>query len=179
MMNEIKDKLLKNIRPLALCAVALLGIVLIAASAGEEKSDAVTLEDSYSKLDTYTEDVEKRLTAIIENIEGAGDTAVMISFESSFESVYANNARLEENTSQDVTQSAKTTEKQIVLAGDNANGESPILLKELCPRVKGVLVVCEGGNNERVCSNVKEAVTALFGISQTKIHVTVGEGRGG
>ena len=52
--------------------------------------------------------------------------------------------------------------------------EAPVLLKELCPRVKGVLVVCEGGNSESVCVDIKNAVTSLFGISETKVCVTAG-----
>ncbi len=176
MKNKIKEKLMKNIKPLLLCTALLFGVLLITVSGNSQDRKVTESYDNFSKLGLYTEDMEKRLERIICGIEGAGKTQVMISFESSFESVYANNAKLEENTGKDTTQSAKTTEKHIVLAGDSSNGESPILLKELCPRVKGVLVVCEGGSNERVCRNVREAVTALFGISETKIHVTVGEG---
>lgn len=170
MNKRIAQVFTRNIKPILLITALLTGILLVAMS---EKTDIAENEngqnyDEYSKLDVYTADTEKRLESIISRVSGAGQAKVMISFESSFESVYANNAKLEENTAKDVMQSAKTTEKQMVLASDKANGETPILLKELCPRVKGVLVVCSGGDNAKVREEVKTDGLLTNEVAQIK-----------
>ncbi len=175
MNSNIKEKLSRFAKPVLLVLALLFGIALIIIPADNAKKTSEEYEtDGYAKLGAYTADIETRLEEIIGGIAGAGTTRVMVSFESSFESVYANNAKIQENGTESVSASAKSSEKQIVLAGDRMGAEAPVLLKELCPRVKGVLVVCEGGSIESVCMSIKSAVTALFGISETKVCVTAG-----
>ena len=175
MKSEIKEKIAQNIKPILLLFAVAFGVLLIAVSPDSRNGEETENKNNLAALDVYTKDIERRLEEIIGAIEGAGKTKVMVSFESSFESVYANNAKLEENTSGNTPVSAKSTEKQIVLAGDRANGETPILLKELCPRVKGVVVVCSGGDNYNVIKSIKEAVSSLFSIPETKVCVTAGD----
>ncbi len=174
MKNEIRESIKRYAKPAVLFLTLILGVVLI--TVPFDKNEKETGEDGvgYTKLAYYTTDAEKRLEEIISGIDGAGQTKVMITFESSFESVYANNAKIEENGAESVSALAKTSEKEIVLAGDRSGAETPVLLKELCPRVKGVLVVCEGGDIESVSRGIKQAVAALFGISDGKIFVSAG-----
>ena len=122
----------------------------------------------------YTENIEERLEKIIGKIDGVGKTSVMVTFESSFESVFANNAKLVESGISVNGNESKNTEKELVLTQGKSGGEEPVLLKELCPRVKGVFIVCEGGDKPTTVEKIKRAVSALFGISETKICVTSG-----
>ncbi len=167
-------EILKGRKQLLMLVAILIGVVLVSFSPGNNEEDIPYSADSFVTLDTYTKDTEKRLEETISKISGAGETKVMMTFESSFESVYASDARLEENPG-NISASAKTTEKQLVLANDRISGEAPILLKELCPKVKGVLVVCSGGEDLQVQKKIKEAVSALLSISETKIYVSAGE----
>lgn len=174
MNSEISEKIKRYAKPVVMLIVLIAGILLVTVPAENKENNSEADISGYSKLDYYTGDCEKRLEGIIAGIDGAGKTKVMITFESSFENVYANNARIEENGSQSVSALAKTSEKEIVLAGDRSGAQTPVLLKELCPRVKGVLVVCEGGSSENVSRSIKQAVAALFGISDVKIFVSCG-----
>ena len=70
----------------------------------------------------------------------------------------------------------KNTEKEIALAGSKSGGEEPVLLKSLCPKVKGVMVVCNGAESERVVKSIKSAVSILLGIKETKVSVVAGNG---
>ena len=51
--------------------------------------------------------------------------------------------------------------------GKNAD----MLLSVTAPRVRGVIVVCDGGNSVSVKQKVVEAVTGVFGISSLRISV--------
>ena len=43
--------------------------------------------------------------------------------------------------------------------------------KITAPKVSGVLVVAQGGGNETIQQEMKEAIMALFGIEEHKIKV--------
>ena len=75
-----------------------------------------------------------------------------------------------------ITDSTDKTEKEIALVGNKSGGEEPVLLKSLCPRVKGVMVVCCGAESEKVVKSIKSAVSTLLGINETKVSVVAGNG---
>ncbi len=174
MKAEIKEVLTGSLKPFLMVLAIAVGIILIF-FADKEESGAVSQNTAACELEKYTESLEVRLSEIISEIKGAGKSQVMITFESSFEKVYANNAKVEESGAENFERTDKISEKQIVLAGSGSNGETPILLKEMCPKVKGVAVVCEGADNSSVERQIKETVASLFGISENKICVTHGK----
>lgn len=141
------------------------GLVLIFFSSLPKEKNNNTVK---SRLDAYVEDTEIRLCKTISEIEGAGNTKVFITTSNTFETVYASNASVGE------TSSGKTTEKSIAYAGSSSYNSAPVVVKELCPDIKGVLVVCEGGNDKNVKEEITKSVSIALGISQTKIHVTGG-----
>lgn len=143
--------------------------MLLLLSGGGESKTKVSESDS-ENLAAYAKELEKGLSEIISSIEGAGKAQVMITFDSSFENVYAYNAGVSESG---VGASGRSTEKELVLTG-NKNDESPVLVKRLTPRIKGVLVVCEGGGSSDIAKKVSSAAGTLFGIAESRICVTDG-----
>lgn len=164
----MKEIIQRNLKPLLLVAAVVAGILIICFSDSSDNTEKTNSYGNLTELEMYAESLEKRLVQIVEAIDGAGDAEVMITLESSFEKIYANNARLEEKGGE----AGKTTEKEIVLAGTGASIEEPILLKEMCPKVKGVVVVCNGAGKHNVERKIKDAAIALFGISELKVYVT-------
>ena len=55
-------------------------------------------------------------------------------------------------------------------------GRSPYVVKELEPKVQGVVVIAEGGGNPAVQQNILEAVQALFPVEAHKIKIMKMEG---
>ena len=51
------------------------------------------------------------------------------------------------------------------------NSENPYVVQELSPKVKGVLVVAEGGGNLSVKKQIQETIEALFGLDTHKISI--------
>ena len=63
------------------------------------------------------------------------------------------------------------TEQTYILI-DGAGGEQPLVTAELEPQVKGVVVVCEGGDQPDVVGKVVDAVKVALDISSTRISVS-------
>lgn len=110
-----------------------------------------------------SDELEKLLGAI----EGAGKVKVMVTFRSYGETVYAENK--EANISSDGE--TDSTDEYIII--DGTDGETGLRLKIISPEVKGVAVICQGGNNPIIKEQITSVVSALFDISSNKISVAV------
>ena len=51
------------------------------------------------------------------------------------------------------------------------SAESPYVIQELTPTIKGILVVAEGGGNMAVKKQIQETIEALFGLDSHKISI--------
>ena len=165
----MKELLNKNVKTAVLLFLVAIGVILVFLSDYFQREEET--DNGYvSELSLYGNTLEEKFSRVVEGIDGTGKVSVMITFEGSFEKVYANNARVEEKGKGDDSND-KTTEKQLVLAGSGTSGEAPVLLKELCPKVKGVAVICGGADNKEVERKIREAAVSLFGISELKVYV--------
>lgn len=157
-------------------AAGLLGMLLIflsefwPSSASDTAEQAMTSEEFVQKL-------EQRLTEVVGHIDGAGQNKVMVTLENGVQYVYAteqkaNSNRVEDsgNTSTRLSQQDDTEESVIVV--DAKDGRNGLLVTELEPVVKGVVVVCEGGDREDVRQRVADAVTTALNITSKRVYVT-------
>ena len=165
-MKNLADKKYMPFILVALCAA---GLLLILFSGNSDSVKDSKADGNTTELEQYGKYLEERFESIVCGIVGGKDVQVMITFDSSFEKVYAGNASVEEGSS-----GVKTSEKQLVLAGGGTSSEEPVLLKEICPRVRGVAVICKKANEETK-NKIKDAAVSLFGISE--LHVYVSENR--
>ena len=165
-------RLTDNKKTALLLSAVILGVLLIAAAGfiGKAMPKANVPDDD--RLSEYIADMEARLCKVVSGIDGAGSTEVFITVENTFETVYANNATLDE--SGDETKSTKTTQKQLAYTTTKESGEAPVVIKQLCPKICGVLIVCEGGGNSNVRTEILNSVSTAVGIPTTKIYVTGG-----
>lgn len=165
-MNLNSIKLSDKTKRILLISSALMcGLIMILLSSLPREENKHTVK---SRLEAYVDETEDRLCRTIAEIDGAGNTKVFITTTNTFETVYASNASVDE------TPSGKTTEKSLAYTGGSSYSSSPVVVKELCPDIRGVLIVCEGGNNKSVREEIIKSVSVALGISQTKIHVTGG-----
>ena len=114
-------------------------------------------ESTVRQESLYREELETQLKTLIEQIDGAGKTTVMVTLESGEEAVYATD-----------TQSGQTQnqETHVLLEDGSALTEMVYL-----PKVCGVAVVCEGGGDVRVAARITELVRALLDLSANRICV--------
>lgn len=144
-MEESKEKLKKlfdndKIRRIIIIAgVAGMLLIFLSNYIDFDKSNGKSEEEEFS-VTTYSTEIQNDLQTVISQIEGAGETRVLLTMENSVEYVY-----LEDSTT-------KT--------------------KEIEPLIRGVLVVCEGGDEPVVVERITEAVTKALDISTAKVCIT-------
>ena len=117
----------------------------------------------------YCEYLEEKVLEIVESIEGAGTTKVMITLSETTEYVYATNGKNVRKSDENSDDS--TTENDYVIIDDN-NNDAGLLIKTIEPKVRGVAVVCEGGNDSSVQRQIYSAVSAVLNISTSRISIS-------
>ena len=177
MVTKIKEFIKTNLKTFVLAVCILLGSILMIAgsivSHQQDDTGSVTGEDR--DLAEYTKKLEEKLAEVVSRIDGAGKCTVMVTLDTSFETVYANNASIDEKLSDmetPVSKTERTSEKQLVLLNSKESGETPIVVKEICPRIKGVVVVCDGGSDSEIQSKIIQAASVAFHLSTNRIYVT-------
>lgn len=144
-----------------------IGIILIFISDIIPKENNIRKEAEipleYENYD-YEKELEKRLEEEISKIKGAGKTSVMLTADSSKEYSYAENSSKEKDEKQEVK------ENEIVII-EGKNGEEPLVIKTKEARIRGVLVICEGGDNAMLREKIIEAVCALLDIPSNKVSI--------
>ena len=169
-MNELIEKL-RDIsqKPIFLKAAMAAGVLAIALilisdlSDGNGKKSAETEEDipvtfGYSEL--YADSIDSKLCEILTSIEGVGKAQVMLTVSSTEEYVYAETVK--RGTSQ--------AENSYVII-DKGSQKEALVKRVNNPSIKGVVIVCEGGDDPRVCEKVYKAVSTALDISTSKIYV--------
>ena len=115
------------------------------------------------------DNAEKRLSAMLGKISGAGKTEVMITYESTSEKVTVADTKTSKATS-DGEKSESTGERVTVMQKDG-NASSPFVKAEVNPKVRGVLVIADGAKNAAVSANLKKAVCAVLDVPVHKVEV--------
>lgn len=161
--------LLKNDRKkLIILIVALLGIILIVISSFEDKTvtdvEETQLQTEFSESD-YTAALEKRLEETVSSLYGAGRSRVMVTLECDYETVYARDGSYSKDE-------ASSDEKSEYIIIDSEQQEDGLVLKTVTPRVRGVAVLCEGGNDPYVCEQVSQMLLALLDLGSNSISVS-------
>lgn len=120
--------------------------------------------------------LESRLEKILSEIRGAGKVSVLVTYETAGERVAATVSTVDESISQSeganaATKSEQTRETVEPATVSTGSGESPIILIEKEPEVRGVIVVAEGASDPVVRLNLQRAVQAVTGIPLSCIEV--------
>lgn len=157
-----------------LVAAGMIGILLIFLSQFGGKQDTNVQPQSEFSASTYASQLEDQLTSLISAVSGAGKTRVMVTLQNSGETLFLR----EDYTSLDNTQSAsgdisehETREESYVLV-DGPDGRTALVRTQMEPVIRGVVVVCEGGDNSLTAARITEIVTTALAISSAKVCVT-------
>ncbi|MCI8554466.1 MAG: stage III sporulation protein AG [Clostridiales bacterium] len=164
-------------------AAGLAGMALILLSQFWPKRETAPQETARAAVSTeeYVAKTEERLRSLVGGIEGAGRCQVMVTLENGVEYVYASENRINSNREEDSgTNSSKLSQKddseQSIILVDTGSGKEGLLVTEIQPTVRGVVVVCDGGDAEEVRRRVTEAVTTALNISSLRVCVVKGTG---
>ncbi len=141
----------------------------------EEKQEAeVNTAKQTAEVHTLNEqDMESRMAQILSNIQGAGQVDVMLTFRVNTESIVAREEKTEESRTEEGGRTSESQQKEttVVMLEDGKGNTSPLVLTENAPRVEGVVIVAEGGDNAVVCQALNSAAQALLDVPAHKIAV--------
>ncbi len=140
--------------------IVIVGVILLCLPSFFQKEEEIKTETSFTGSEISVSEMEK----ILSEISGVGKCRVLITYESGKEYIIAKDV----SKSRD-EQREDIDEKNITLG--SGNSEKPFVLKENMPKVLGVVVVCRGGDSDKVKMQVTDAVSVLTGLSKNKIKV--------
>ncbi len=178
-IQSLKDNPQRRIR--LITAVGLAGILMISLSecSGNDKNtineDKITQTQGVS---VSAQELEKRLEDMIEHIEGVGEAIVMITFEDNGEKVYVSEEKMREETvrqeagekSEKVQQKNESEESYIMVDSENG-GKTALVSHETAPKIKGVVVVCDGGDSPETVAKLNKTVKTALNIGSNRICV--------
>ena len=157
-----KDKLIK-----AVIFIGIAGMILILLS-DVIPSRETTVSETTGYIDTslYCEQTEKQLEALLGKINGVGRVKVMVTIAGTEEYVYAEEVKESKSD-------GKSSQSQNNYVLVEKNGEKEALVNKVNnPQISGVVVVCDGGGNAKVCEVVYKTVSTVLGVPTRNIYVT-------
>lgn len=178
-MKELSlKKMIDFIKKKYLIVLAVVGVVLLIISFFPKKEDKTVIKTGTYTSEEYIKDTEEKLKRIISDIIGSDDVSVMITLNNSVENVYADitkiNTDMSENTgANDIkTEQSDSKENQYIIISDEKGNEQALIVTQVMPQIRGVVIVCPNGNNAVVRETVKSAVVTVLDINSKKVCVT-------
>lgn len=163
--RELLEKLKRDKKAMAIIVIGILGMLLVMLSDSGKAQESDNLQQK-SEIQLYTEaELAQNIEKFISNIEGAGKTKVIITYECYGETVYLYDTDEKIGSDGD---SDKNNEYIIIDSGDCEDG---LKSKTMAPKIRGVAVVCQGGNNPTTKEMIITSISALLDISTNKISV--------
>ena len=147
-------------------------------TAGTEEHSLVSwdISSSFSSR-SYEERLEKRIRELLRSVEGVGQVDVMVVLNPqarrySVDRSGSSTVTKETDSaggSREITESQSEESTVLPQSGGGSNG--PVVEKELCPEISGIVVSADGGGSPEVCSEISQAMEALLGLPAHKIKV--------
>lgn len=171
-LQLFKEKKIRIAVALGMAAVLLIGLSSV--FPGKEKEKQATASQT---TDTYITEIEQKLEQIAASIVG-GKAEAMVTLENGIEYIYASETETDTQKNEDKTGEDKTkiqqndsnAQKYIIVK--NANGdEEALVVTEIMPTVKGVVVVCDCKGDSVLAEAVRQAVVTALNISEKRVCV--------
>ena len=169
-------KALERIRGWRYISVALYGVLLLLAVVFYGMGDGWFSAAPRDGPQTAGSTLESRLEDILSAVRGAGRVRVLITYSTAGERVAATVSTTDESVSETsggttATRSEQSRETKQPATISIEGGQSPIILVEKEPEIRGVLVVAEGAADPAVRLSLQRAVQAVTGASLSCIEV--------
>ena len=178
-MNEkIKGIFEKVKNPKIIVIIGLLGIVLIFLSSLFSDDDSTPTLDSTEPISTerYCNLLEEKVKGIVYNITGDKKAFVAITLESGIRYSYADALQSDNTVSsgKESEHSSESTVQSYITVKTSDGGEKALIVTEYMPEVKGVAVICKGGDSEQLSQKIENAVTAALNITSKRVYIAGG-----
>lgn len=151
MNKEEAIKFFKNKNNVLIAVILIIGVVLMLSSLPTPKKQ--------TSVPPPTD--EESLSRILSEIDGAGEVNVMITYYGSAKKDIAYETKTNSSDGE------KTNEDKKAVISDGA----PMVVKEVYPKVKGVVITAQGANNAAVNRKLMEAATAALDVPEYRVCI--------
>lgn len=176
MKNLSYNKVIDFIKQKYIYILVVVGVVLLVLSFIPSKQAESVVSNNYTS-EQYILDTETKLEEILSKMLGTKDVNVMITLNNSVENVFADTTKVntditENSGTNDIkTEQKDSKENEYIIIKDENGNEQALILTQIMPQIRGVLVVCPNGNNTVIKEMVKSAVVTVLDISSKKVCV--------
>ncbi|RUS48063.1 stage III sporulation protein AG [Cohnella sp. AR92] len=121
--------------------------------------------------------LENRIKGMLENIVGVGTVDVLITIDSTEETIVQLNEEYQQQITNEEDKNGATrhitqiNKKGQVVLYEVSGGQAPIVVKKVNPKIRGVLIVAKGAENATVHRIVAEAVARGLDVPIHRISV--------
>ncbi len=121
--------------------------------------------------------LQKQLETFLSSVEGVGKVKVCLTMQTSRELVPAHNTPYTRKNEEETDENGKRTltetqnDAEIILYEQADGSQSPLIIRQIEPTVRGVVVAAQGAGSQKVQNEIVELLEALFGIEAHKIKI--------
>lgn len=176
-MNKLLKKLPVTVtRPKLLLIVGLAGIFLIFISSFIPSGKKAKTKAENISAEAYRQTVQKSVCDIVTGVTGDKKPTVVITLESGVKYNYADSKESDTSasTNKDAEENRKSTKQSYITVKSSDGGETPLIVTEIMPEIRGVAIVCEMGDDAAVAERIQNAVTAALNITSQRVYVSGG-----
>lgn len=166
--KEKKLYMQKHVWIIVLIGVIGIGLIVFGNGSFSKSEKSTAAQDTDNEIFGYTEILENKVRAMVREISGS-EAVVLITLECSNESVYADNSKESEESASGDTVYRSSEREYLIMSGEN--GEKGLLLREIYPKIRGIAVVCSGGDDPSRQLEIIKLLSVAFGISASKVCV--------
>lgn len=174
MKNILKDKKKKKenmIFIVVILVVLLISINYILSDTKKEQKETEIENNTSKQVDNSSKaqspnDLEERLTQIINQVEGISDVSLIINYKDSGQSEYVF------NTKETIAEEGNVLNMEKEVAYNESSGQkSAIKTSQNNPQIEGVIIVARGIENSDNKQKIQSAIASLLGIASYKVQV--------
>ena len=175
-MSELFNKyksLLKSPKLLMICGICGILLIFLSGLGGEDTTKTEGSDNFSFSTAQYREMLEKDIQDMVISITGSKDVTVVITLESSVKYSYADTK--EETTASKLEGEEQSSDNELkegyVTVKTADGGEQALLISTEMPEIRGVAIVCEGGDNEVINEKIQNSVSAALNITSKRIYI--------
>ena len=173
-MNDKIGELIKKFKePKIILAVGAIGILLLLLpsifSKNYEKSSN---NKSDFNAEEYRKDLEKDVKKIVTEITGDKKATVVITLQNGIKYSYADDIKDDTSISGgENSEESKRRESSHITVKNASGDEKALIITENMPEVRGVAVICTGGEDEYTADIIINSITATLNITSKRVYV--------
>ena len=153
-------------------------IYFIVSSSTIEIVEEISINKKLSEIRQFgfEKEIKAKVKKLVTKITGSKNVTVIVTLESGMRYKYAD---IKEDSSEDKSEesvklSSSETKQDYITVKTADGGEQALLVTTQMPEIRGVAIVCMGGDNEIIAQKIENTVTAALNITSQRVSIAGG-----